>query len=328
MQVIQSKAPPRIAVTGSNGFIGSNLIINLISRGFFVRGLFRDCSQAPQNNHPRFEVASVGQINSETIWSGALSGIDTVIHCAAITQLSGKLKSRGSHVFSEINTDGTRRLATEAVRAGVRRLIFISSLKVHGEVTPDSRAVTVGDLPNPMTPYAVSKLEAERSLFEISRSFGLEVVVIRPPPVYGRGVKGSFATLTRLLGAGIPFPLSAVDNRRSFIGIDNLVDFLIRCVDHPSVAGQTLLVSDGQDVSTPELLRVIANAMKRPARLFPVPPPLLRLIGQILGFLSEVERLVGSLEVDSSATRELLGWAPPVSLEEGIRRMVEGTTQS
>jgi nucleoside-diphosphate-sugar epimerase len=152
----------------------------------------------------------------------------------------------------------------------------------------------------------------------------MEVVVIRPPLVYGPGVKGNFARLLDLVRSGVPLPLTAVNNRRSFIGLYNLVDLLIRCVDHPKAAGQTLLVSDGQDLSTPELLRMIANAMGRPVRLFPLPVPLLRLAGRALGRLNEVDRIVGSLQIDSSATSELLGWVPPVSLEEGIRLMVSG----
>jgi nucleoside-diphosphate-sugar epimerase len=180
----------------------------------------------------------------------------------------------------------------------------------------------------PEDAYGLSKWEAEQGLWEIASRTGMELVLVRPPLVYGQGVKGNFARLLDLVRSGVPLPLAAVNNRRSFIGLDNLVDLLIRCVDHPKAAGQTLLVSDGHDLSTPELLRIIANAMGRPARLFPVPVPLLRLAGRAFGRLSEVDRLVGSLQVDSSATRELLGWTPPVSVEEGIKRMVMGTQKA
>jgi nucleoside-diphosphate-sugar epimerase len=224
-----------------------------------------------------------------------------------------------------VNVEGTLKLARHAADAGVKRFLFISSIGVNGTFTYRSRRFARDDVPFPTENYAVSKWEAEQGLWEIASQTGMEVVVVRSPLVYGPGVKGNFARLLDLVRSGVPLPLASVNNRRSFIGLDNLADLLIRCVDHPRAAGQTLLASDGQDLSTPELLRMIAKAMGRSARLFPVPVSLLRLAGRVLGRLNEVDRLVGSLQVDSSATRELLGWTNPVSVEEGIKRMVMGT---
>jgi nucleoside-diphosphate-sugar epimerase len=230
--------------------------------------------------------------------------------------------------YRAVNVQGTLNFARQAAAAGVKRFVFLSSVKVNGESTDGWVQFARDDEPAPEDAYGLSKWEAEQGLWQIAYQTGMEVIVVRPPLVYGPGVKGNFARLLKLVHSGVPLPLAAVNNRRSFIGLDNLVDLLIHCVDHPKAAGQTLLVSDNHDLSTPELLRMIANAMERPARLFPMPVPLLRLAGRALGRLNEVDRLVGSLQVDSSRTRSLLDWTPPVSVEEGIRRMVMGTAKS
>jgi nucleoside-diphosphate-sugar epimerase len=230
--------------------------------------------------------------------------------------------------YRRVNVQDTLSLARQAAAVGVKRFIFLSSVKVNGEST-DGLSTPFGSRNGgagaaPEDAYGLSKWEAEQGLWRIAYQTGMEIVVVRPPLVYGPGVKGNFARLLDLVRSGVPLPLAAVNNRRSFIGLDNLVDLLIRCVDHPKAAGQTLLVSDGQDLSTPELLRMIANAMGRPERLFSMPVPLLRLAGRVFGRVNEVDRLVGSLQVDSSVTRERLGWTPPVSVEEGVGRMVMG----
>jgi nucleoside-diphosphate-sugar epimerase len=223
-----------------------------------------------------------------------------------------------------VNVDGSRRLAEQAAAAGVRRLVYLSSIKVNGEQTVLRAPFLCSDTPAPQDAYGVSKWEAEQALWEVSAKTGLEVVVVRPPLVYGPGVKGNLARLLKLVRLGLPLPFSAVQNKRSLIGLDDLVDLLIRCVDHPAAAGQTFLVSDGEDLSTPDLLRHMAAAMNRSPRLFPVPVSLVRLAGSALGKRAEIDRLVGSLQIDSSHTRQVLGWIPPVSVEEGIRRMVQG----
>jgi nucleoside-diphosphate-sugar epimerase len=291
-----------IAVTGATGFIGSALVAKLAARQFDVHRVLRS--------------------------SVEIAGAHCVIHCAARAHIMRDEALDPLTEYRLVNVQGTLNFARQAAGAGVRRFVFISSIGVNGTFTHGSRRFARDEVSAPTEDYAISKWEAEQGLWEIASQTGMEVVVVRPPLVYGPGVKGNFARLLDLVRSGVPLPLAAVNNRRSFIGLDNLVDLLIRCVDHPKAAGQTLLVSDGQDLSTPELLRMIANAMGRPARLFPVPLPLLRLAGRALGRLNEVDRLVGSLQVDSSATRELLGWTPPVSVEEGIKRMVMGTQKA
>ena len=277
----------------------------------------------------------VGDIGSDTDWSAALTGVDCVIHCAARAHVTNETEADALAAYRAVNVEGTRRLAEQAAAAGVRRLVFLSSVKVDGESTDglpgpfrsgSPRGYAPRDDGKLQDPYGISKREAEDALWEISTKTGLEVVVIRPPLVYGPGAKGNLARLLKLVRSGVPLPLGAVQNKRSLIGLDNLVDLLIRCVDHPAAAGQTFLVSDGEDLSTPDLLRHMAAAMGRSARLFPVPVSLLRLAGSALGKRAEIDRLVGSLQIDSSHTRQVLGWAPPVSVQEGIRRMVVGSS--
>jgi nucleoside-diphosphate-sugar epimerase len=205
----------------------------------------------------------------------------------------------------------------------VRRLVYLSSIKVNGEQTALGAPFLFSDAPAAEDPYGVSKWEAEQTLWEVAAKTGLEVVVVRPPLVYGPGVKGNFLRLLRWVARGVPLPLGAVQNQRSLVGLDNLVDLLIRCVDHPAAAGQTFLVSDGQDLSTPELIRQLSCAMDKSLRLIPVPVPLLRLLGSMTGKGGEVDRLVGSLQIDSLFTWETLDWTPPVSVEAGMQAMVD-----
>jgi nucleoside-diphosphate-sugar epimerase len=290
-----------VAVTGSSGFIGCALVEELLFRQYAVRRI------------PRTLVG--------------VRGCQCVIHLAARAHVIRETAPCPLSEYRLVNVFHTLQLARKAAEAGVGRFVFVSSIGAGRSFAGRVGGSGVSTSEFPWDPnlgehYAISKWEAEQGLWEIASQTGMEVVVVRPPLVYGPSVKGNFARLLDLVRSGVPMPLAAVNNRRSFIGLDNLVNLLIRCVDHPKAAGQTLLVSDGQDLSTPELLHMIANAMGRPARLFPVPVPLLRLVGRALGRLNEVDRLVGSLQVDSSATRELLGWTPPMSVEEGIKRMV------
>ncbi|ULX57900.1 UDP-glucose 4-epimerase [Ectothiorhodosinus mongolicus] len=310
-------------VTGASGFVGAALCRELDARGFAVRGAVRSL-------HSSFSLASgiepvaVGNLDAATDWSSALAGVDCVIHCAARAHVMHETEADALAAYRSVNVDGSRHLAEQAAAAGVRRLVYLSSIGVLGIHTNGRGPFFVSDASNPVEDYAVSKWEAEQALWAVAANTGLEVVVVRPPLVYGPGAKGNLARLLKLVRSGVPLPLGAVHNQRSLIGLDNLVDLLIRCVDHPAAAGQTLLVSDGEDVSTPDLLRHMAAGLGRSARLVPVPVPLLRLAGRALGKQAEVDRLVGSLQIDSRHTRELLDWTPPVSLAEGIRRMVQG----
>jgi nucleoside-diphosphate-sugar epimerase len=227
--------------------------------------------------------------------------------------------------FRQVNVAGTRRLAEAAATMGVRRLVYLSSIKVNGDSTLASAMFSHDDMPAPEDPYGVSKWEAEVALQEVATDFSLEIVIVRPPLVYGPGVKANFLRLVRLVRNGVPLPLGSVKNKRSLVSLDNLVDLLIRCTEHPAAAGQTLLASDGQDLSTPELIRGLAAAMGRSARLLPVPPAMLRLGGRLTGRMDEVERLIGSLQVDIEHTCQTLNWTPPVPVAEGLRRAVAGS---
>ena len=312
-----------IAVTGSTGFVGDALGREIASRTSKVRAVVRTVNCAPARSDGDIDIIGVGEINSHTDWSAALSGVDYVIHCAARAHVMHEDTGNALAAYRAINVDGSRRLAERAAATGVRRLVYLSSIKVNGEDTAPGASFSFSDRPAPEDAYGISKWEAEQALWEISAKTGLEVVVVRPPLVCGPGVKGNLARLLELVRSGLPLPLGGVQNRRSLIGLDNLMDLLIRCVDHPEAAGQTFLVSDGEDLSTPDLIRHMAAAMNRSPRLFPVPISLLRLAGSALGKRAEIDRLVGSLQIDSSHTRRVLGWTPPVSVQEGIRRMVQ-----
>jgi nucleoside-diphosphate-sugar epimerase len=310
-----------ICVTGATGFVGTALCDDLVARGFVVRGAVRELHSVPPVIYD--EYVSIGNLGATTDWSSVLVGIDCVIHCAARAHVMRETESDALVAYRSVNVAGTRRLAEQAAAAGVRRLVYLSSIKVNGEQTALAAPFLFSDASAPEDPYGISKWEAEQALFEVASKTGLEVVVVRPPLVYGPGVKGNFLRLLRWVARGVPLPLDAVQNQRSLVGMDNLVDLLIRCIDHPAAAGQTFLVSDGQDLSTPELIRLLARAMDKSPRLIPVPVPLLRLAGRTTGKAAEVDRLVGSLQIDSSHTREMLGWNPPVSVESGIQAMVD-----
>jgi len=313
-----------VVVTGASGFVGSSLSTSLADVGSRVRSAVRAGTPAELPGCSGVERAILGDISASTGWSSVLTNVDCVIHCAARAHLMHETAHDALAAYRAMNVEGSRRLAEQAAAVGVRRLVYLSSIKVNGEQTSPVAPFSHSDRPAPEDAYGISKWEAEQALWEISAKTGLEVVVVRPPLVYGSGVKGNLARLLKLVRSGVPLPLGAVENKRSLIGLDNLVDLLIRCVDHPEAAGQTFLVSDGEDLSTPDLLRQMAAAMGRSARLIPVPVPLLHLAGSTLGKRAEIDRLVGSLQINSSNTRRVLGWTPPVSVQEGIRRMVQG----
>ncbi|MDZ7641614.1 MAG: NAD-dependent epimerase/dehydratase family protein [Desulfurivibrio sp.] len=254
----------------------------------------------------------------------ALAGVDCVVHTAARAAVMADPVADPLVALREVNVAGTRRLAEQAAGAGVRRLVFISSVKVNGERTAPEAPFLFSDTPAPEDAYAISKWEAEQALWQVAAQTGLEVVVVRPPLVYGPGVGGNFARLLGLVARGWPLPLGAVNNRRSLVALANLVDLLRVCVDHPAAAGRTFLVADGDDLSTPELLRRLALAMGRPVRLLPVPPVFLWRAGRLLGREAELARLLSSLQVDISFTRRTLGWEPPVRVDDALRETVEG----
>ena len=312
----------KICITGANGFIGATLCKSLKLYYNHIRGFVR--ARDVDNKSAETKYISVGDISSKTNWKNPLKGSDCIIHCAGLTHQMSNIKD--TNVYNLVNVEGTRHLAEQAVEAGIKRLVFLSSVKVNGESTHQTNTkhkFSHKDTSNPQDLYAISKLEAEKVLWEISSRTGLEVVVVRLPLVYGYGVKGNLVRLIKLLRSRIPLPLSLVNNQRSMIGIDNLVDLLIRCIEHPEASGKTFLASDGEDLSTPELINLIASSMGKKANLFPFPIFILKFIGSILSKSEEINRLVGSLRIDNSYTKEILNWTPPLSAEEGIRRMVQ-----
>lgn len=307
----------RIAVTGASGFVGRAVCEHLVQARHTVRAIVRE-------SRPEWpEAVPVGDIDGETHWREALRDIECVVHCAARVHVMEDRSSDPLAAFRTVNVEGTKRLAQQAVEAGVRRLVFISSLKVLGEATSPGQPFLAHSIPQPADPYGRSKWEAETALRAIGEASGLEVVVIRPPLVYGPGVKANFARLVQAVARGIPLPFRSVDNRRSLVGLDNLTDLITLCIQHPSAAHQTFLVADGVDTSTPELIQAIAQAMGRPARMWRVPVGWLRLAGRLSGQGAQVERLTGSLQADIGHTREVLGWTPRVSLQQGLQRVVQ-----
>lgn len=302
----------KILITGASGFVGQSLVWRLSE----IKREFRIASRHPAERVAH-ETMAVGNIDRHTDWSGALTGIDTIIHLAARVHVMHETAADPVAAFRQVNAEGTANLARQAASAGVRRLIFASSVKVNGEATTGA-PFTENDVPYPQDPYAISKWEAEQALRAIAAETGLEVVVLRPPLIYGPGVAGNFRRLLDAVAKGMPLPLGAVENRRSLLYVGNFVDAMITCLDHPSAAGQTFLLSDGYSMSTAELIKRVAIALGRPARLLALPPRLLRAGAALLGRRAAADRLLGSLEVDDSAIRGELGWNPPYSVAEGL----------
>lgn len=306
-----------VLVTGATGFIGRHLLARLLRDGHAVRGTFR--TRGPGAPLPAGAAAvPIEAIGPETEWGHLLAGVDTVFHLAARVHVMKEPGGDPLALYREVNVAGTARLARQAATAGVRRLVFLSSVKAHGEET---REPYREDSPlAPRDPYGISKMEGEEALRRIEREAGLEIVILRPPLVYGPGVKANFLALLRWVDRGWPLPLASTRNARSLIYVGNLVDALTRCGDDPRAAGKTYLVSDGEDVSTSGLVRSMAAALGRPPRLVPFPTGALTLAGRLTGRRATVERLVGSLRVDAARIRRELGWSPPWSLEEGLRQ--------
>ncbi|WP_439819852.1 UDP-glucose 4-epimerase family protein [Pseudomonas sp. HLG18] len=310
-----------VLVTGGSGFLGGALLRHLATSKSYlpVAALRRECLDLPREIR-RFMLADM---TANADWRDALTGIDVVVHCGARVHVMDEAATDPLAEFRRVNVDATLNLARQAAKAGVKRFIFISSIKVNGEFTEPGSVFTADDTPAPVDPYGISKLEAEIGLKQLSTTTEMEVVIIRPVLVYGAGVKANFLSMIRWLQRGIPLPLGAVHNRRSLVSLDNLIDLIVTCFVHPAAAGQVFLASDGHDVSTTELLRSIAAALKKRAVLLPLPVSLVSAMARLVGRGAVAQRVFGSLQVDIGKNQRLLGWVPPFSFEQGLAATVK-----
>ena len=329
-----------ILLTGATGFVGSALTQHLHQQGHTLTAAVRRITDSLP---PSIQQIPTGDLLPDTDWTPALNNVDTIIHLAARVHVMHDTATDPLTEFRRTNTAATLNLAQQAAAAGVRRLIYLSSIKVNGETTAPGQPFTPD---NPLTPprplrergqggegflpdpYAQSKQEAEQGLREIAQQTGLEIVIIRPTLVYGAGVKANFHNMMHWLHKGIPLPLGNIHNQRSLVALPNLIDLITTCIDHPAAANQTFLVSDGEDLSTTELLQRLSRALGKPARLLPIPQSWLETGLTLLGKRAIAQRLCGNLQVDISKTRDLLGWTPPVSVNEALRQTAQAYLQS
>jgi len=311
----------RILVTGASGFVGRALCTELLRQKHVVVAVVRNKNNALGVS---IETATVCAIDHHTDWSATLRHVDVVVHLAARVHVMRDHADNPLAEFRKVNVAGTLNLAMQAAKAGVKRFIFISSVKVNGEHTDVGIALTEESLVNPQDAYGISKLEAEQGLMLIAQQTGMEVVVIRPPLVYGAGVKANFATMMRMVKLCFPLPFGAIYNTRSFVYIDNLVSLILKCIDHPAAANQVFLVSDGHDLSTTELLRVCANALRVKSTLMPIPQKWIEIFAALIGKKEVAQRLCGNLQVDITKAHTLLDWTPPITVEEGLNATAIG----
>lgn len=309
--------PTSLLITGGNGFIGSSLINSLASNpDYFIKGSVRSGGRV---DFPSMvEVLPGLDVDSDEGWLEALLGVDCVIHCAARYHIKNETSGDLLAICRKVNIGGTMRLAKLAAKVGVRRFIYLSSLKVNGEFSRPGIPFLEEDIPNPFYPYGISKLEAEIELLKFSSSSSMDVVIIRPPPVYGPGVKANFLTMMRFLDYCVPLPLGRIQNLRSYIGISNLISFIELCIKHPNASNQIFFVSDDHDLSTSKLLAMMSNALRKPSVLIPAPQKVLTNIANVMKRKYIPELLFGNFQSDITKAKRLLGWKPVESVEDGL----------
>ncbi|QDP72355.1 SDR family oxidoreductase [Legionella israelensis] len=311
----------KILITGATGFIGRRLVSQLkMQKKYFISIAIRQKKQDFFSSE--VEKHFIDDIETTTDWSSILQNCDVIIHTAARVHIMNESEKDPLSEFRRVNKDGTLQLAKQAAANGVKRFIFISSIKVNGEETAINEIYKADDSVYPADPYAVSKYEAEQELLKLSAETGLEVVIIRPPLVYGPGVKGNFYYMLQWLKRGIPLPLGAIRNKRSLVYLDNLIDLIACCIEHPKATNQIFLVSDGEDLSTTELLKKISYSLGKTPRLLPIPSGLLKVAAILFGKKNLAQRLCGSLQVDISKTQTLLGWQPVVKTSEALKKTI------
>lgn len=313
-----------ILVTGATGFVGRALCRHLQGQGCEVLAAVRGSAQGLQAKRS----VPIGDLSKATDWAHALTGVAVVVHLAARVHVMHEAAADPAALFNAVNIDATSHLVKSAARAGVKRFVFISTIKVNGECTRTGHPFTEADMPAPQDAYAHSKYQAEEALKDLAAQLGMEWVIIRPPLVYGPGVKANFAALAKAVARGWPLPLGSISNQRSLIGLENLVDFITCCTRHPQAANQTFLISDGRDLSTPELVRQLAQAAGVRAKLPRVPVVLLKIAAAMLGKKGAVERMCESLQVDIRKARTLLQWEPPQTVAQGLTSVMQGGRSS
>ena len=311
----------RFLVTGSSGFIGDALFSNLYYKGYKVKGTIRGIEKLSKIK--KDNIFFNCNIDNNTDWSKILQNIDCIIHCAGQNSDTSFFKKKNLRNYRKVNVDGTSNLAYQAVKSGVKKIIFLSSIKVFEQNSETSFLFKNNSKTNSNDPYGISKIEAEKELMKISKKTGLEVIIIRPAIVYGKGVKGNFKRLMKLILKGVPLPFGAVKNKRSFISLDNLMDLIITSANHPKASGQVFLASDDYDLSSLELVSKITKAMNKPLRIFSLNSSLIIFFANIFGKSSDVEKLINSFQIDISHTKQILNWTPPFSIDNGLKKMVD-----
>ena len=313
------------AITGATGFVGSAVLERLAAQaGVEIRALVRRVGVKLPGNTVAVQVGEDFLLEGDQ----PLEGVDVLVHCAARVHIMSDASSDPLSEYRSVNVAGTLKLAESAARSGVKRFIFISSIKVNGEGTVPGKPYTADDMPAPVDAYGISKMEAEQRLMLLGNATGMEIVIIRPVLVYGPGVKANFRSMMSWLNKGVPLPLGAIPNQRSLVALDNLVDLVVTCLDHAAAANQTFLVSDDDDMSTTELLKRMGEALETPVRLIPVPAWLLLRGAALLGRKDVARRLCGSLQVDISKTRSLLGWTPPLTVAQALSKTARSFQES